>query len=55
MNLDSKIESLEELIEEKEFELHELKEQLEQLYIMQVKNWHKDFDYQNKEYFQSRL
>ena len=55
MNIDSKIENLEELIEEKEFELHELKEQLEELYIMQVKGWHKEINYQNKEYFQSRL
>lgn len=55
MNLDSKIESLEELIEEKEFELHELKEQLEQLYIEQMASWHKETNYLNKEYLQGRL
>lgn len=55
MSIDSRIESLEELIEEKELELHELKEQLERLYIMQMTIWHKETNYQNKEYFQSKL
>lgn len=55
MSIDSRIESLEELIEEKELELQELKEQLDRLYIMQMNIWHKETDYQNKEYFQNRL
>lgn len=55
MSIDSRIESLEELIEEKEIELHELKEQLERLYIMQMTIWHKETNYRDKEYFQSRL
>lgn len=50
MNIENRISELEELIEEREIELQDMKEELDSLYIMQVKMWHKEVNYQNREY-----